>query len=188
MNYKYSKPELQSQLNSVVKHATQLLRDSGLNDAQIDNATHGRMDAVEIATDDDVPTLQFMLVSVVMDCQDVQRLLDSGEASEARGEVKALQSELERLDTLHLTLSGWGSKTGGAKGGKNPKRRQWAEWACNRAGCWENLPNSSHPWEFSLNDMEVLEVYRDGDSLIAADPETGREHKLARSTLEKRYF
>lgn len=87
-----------------------------------------------------------------------------------------------------LAVSGWKSKAGGGAGGKNPKRRQWAEWACKRAGCWDKLPDSVSPWEFNLNDMTVLEIYRDGDALIAADTDTGKEYKLARSTIEKRYL
>jgi hypothetical protein len=87
-----------------------------------------------------------------------------------------------------LAVSGWKSKAGGGTGGKSPKRRQWAEWASKRAGCWDKFPDSASPWEFNLNDMTVLEIYRDRDSLIAADPDTGKEYKLARSTIEKRYL
>jgi len=87
-----------------------------------------------------------------------------------------------------LAVSGLKSKKGGSKGGEKEKRRKWAEWACDRAGGWDNLPVSANPWEFVVNDMTVYEIYRDGDSLIAVDIDAGKEHKLARSTIEKRYL
>lgn len=182
-----TKPMLEKRIAIVRNNAWQRLRDSGLTDADIDSAAHGRMDAIEVADQYDTPTLDYMLVSLVMDCRQIEKEIQRG-VSDVAGNVKAAETELHRLSMQPNAVAGWKSKTGGTSGGNKPKRRKWAEWACKNAAHWDDLPTSSTPWEYNLKEMEALEIYRDGGNLIAFDPDTGKEHKLARSTVEKRYL
>ena len=83
--------------------------------------------------------------------------------------------------------------TGGAKGGRQPKRREWADTlaqhlaltAVSKDEAWDAIPESRSPLEFRSSDGEI-EVYRDGETIVCAAGEN--ETTLSRSTFFKRYF
>lgn len=176
MSYYESTEVLQKRLRYVIDNAWEKLRESGLNDAEIDSAVHGRMDALEIAGDDDTPTPEYLFVSLLMDCKRLQDRLKKDEPEVVAGYVMAAETQCKELSQLPLTISGFNSKNGGAKGGKNPKRRQWADAVAqylleNHAGLtkkaiWETIGDSANTSEIET-DFEDVEFYKDGEKLCA---------------------
>lgn len=179
---------LRKRLGHIVDNAWQKLKKSGLSRADIEDALHGRMDAIQVANEDDTPTPEYLFASLLMDCKRLQARLKVEPPELVSGYVMAAEIQCKELSQLPLTLAGYKSKTGGGTGGKAPKRREWAQWACTRATNWEELPEAGNPWVFDVNAMQEVHVYRDGDKLVAFDPDTEKETSLARSTIEKRYL
>jgi len=90
------------------------------------------------------------------------------------------------------------STASGSKGGKAPKRKEWAEMAATllaneaesltKGEAWEKLPTSYNPWEFETDAADVR-VYRDGDSLCAEDSNNNKRiGALKKSAFLKRYY
>ncbi|MBB3330412.1 hypothetical protein BDK63_001278 [Halomonas campaniensis] len=90
------------------------------------------------------------------------------------------------------------STASGSKGGKAPKRKEWAEMAANSLAkeaegltkdkAWDKLPTSYSAWEFET-DAAAFCVYRDGDTLCAEDLENGqRLGEIKKSAFLKRYY
>lgn len=91
-------------------------------------------------------------------------------------------------------------REGGRKGGLACKRKLWAEKTAARMvkemkGCtedqaWEKIPSSSKPWVFEFREFDV-EVYRDGDKLMAENSATQipiGKGELKKSSFFKQYY
>lgn len=95
----------------------------------------------------------------------------------------------------------------GAKGGSARKRKGWAELTaaklreeaqgCTEDEAWGLLPGSRYPdkelepWEFELDGEFDVEVYQDGDKLVAVNPATKApigKGELKKSTFFKEYY
>lgn len=90
------------------------------------------------------------------------------------------------------------STASGSKGGKAPKRKEWAEMAATslakeakgltKEKAWEKLPTSRSPWEFETDAADFC-VYRDGDTLCAEDSNSWeRLGEIKKSAFLKRYY
>lgn len=77
---------------------------------------------------------------------------------------------------------------GSARGGRQSKRREWAEWVAQRVTCWEEIP--SHEIPFTYGNVDEHEIYRDGNTLVKADAYNAdaKPDTLKRSTFERWYL
>jgi hypothetical protein len=81
---------------------------------------------------------------------------------------------------------------GGAKGGRQPKRRRWADALAqylavetiDKEEAWESIPEVGTLCLENFGDD--LELYRDGETLVCI--EAGEERSLKKSTFMARYF
>lgn len=82
-------------------------------------------------------------------------------------------------------------KAGSAKGGRQPKRKEWAELAARKYAklpfkkAWERLPE----WAHDTPNFGQWIVYRDGEKLCAKHDQTGIEDRpITRDTWRTRYY
>lgn len=121
-------------------------------------------------------------------------------ASNARSaaELMACIGNINRLLAVWPALkSAEASRHHGTIGGSRAKRQRWAEAAAERLAserhateddAWRALPDAAEPWEFETDEADI-EVYADGDDLIAVNSATRKEQRpLKKSTFLKNYY
>jgi hypothetical protein len=76
-----------------------------------------------------------------------------------------------------------------SKGGRNPKKRGWAEILAAQISCWADIPGPHDPIELDGDDAD-FKIYRDGEKVVCRirDGKGEREENLAKSSFEKRYL
>jgi len=92
-------------------------------------------------------------------------------------------------------------RAGGSKGGKKDKRKPWAVKTAarlvkktkgdSRDEAWDKLPGSRSPWLFEFGGEFDVQVYRDGDKLVAVNSATKQpigKGELKKSSFLKEYY
>jgi hypothetical protein len=75
------------------------------------------------------------------------------------------------------------------KGGRKPKRREWAEILPEWINCWADIPGHNDPIEIEGQKAD-FKIYRDGEKVICRinDGKGERSEELAKSSFLKRYL